>query len=96
VEARGLRSGGDREPVPGVDHRDRDEQVGELVGPELRLGLGPRLVGDVGRGDVRDRLGQRQRSPLALVEVGALRPRVELREPLLGLAVAAAQCMSMQ
>ena len=53
VVVAGLALRGDLEPVPRVDDRDREHELGELVGVERGRGLFPDVIGHAGAGDLR-------------------------------------------
>jgi hypothetical protein len=56
----------DREPVPGVDHRDCDREIRQRLLAELTPGLLEDIVRGVGRGDIGQRFSPRQGRPLAI------------------------------
>jgi hypothetical protein len=83
----GQRPGAGRgaEPVPGVDHGDCPDQLGQLGLGESRGGLVVDRVGHRALAQPSHRLGQRERRPLAGGEEGRLGPdRQRVEPPLAG------------
>ena len=75
------RAHADREPVPGIDHRDRDRKIGQRLLVELAPDLLIDLVGGVGGRDIGQRFSPGQRRPLAVGVEGRLVPSVEQIQP---------------
>jgi hypothetical protein len=83
---RGLHSGRDRDPVPGIHGRDRPEQLGELLVAELGCCFVPDGARNVLVADQRDRVGERECSPFAVAEEGRVAPGGEAVQALLAFA----------
>jgi hypothetical protein len=83
----GLGAGADEQPIPGIDGRDREDKLRQLVLVEVLGGGVPDVVGHVRLGDERYRLAQLQRRALTLAVERALAPsvqRVQARRALAG------------
>src|SRR5438067_1572631 len=79
----------DGEPVPRVDGRRDEGEIGYFPVAEMLLCFGEYLVRHVRLRDESDRLDPREARAFAIRKERRLAPRVERIEPLLGLALRA-------
>src|SRR5262245_35516465 len=91
----GDLSGGDVQAIPDVDRRDRQEQRRQRLLVVVPRRFVPDRVGDALApiGNPRERLGERQRRPLGIVEVRRIPPRRDREEPLVRFAVLPGQLL---